>query len=711
MAAEPRNEPRNVRKPATARKKRTLGTWVALGLSIVFALVGVVPMAFGILVRTPSVQRWAADKTSALIDRELHVAARYKVEIKPWPLSLVVSDLTVDATDGGSPFASAELVSVRPGIFSLFAGKLDLGQVQVTGARVRAVVREGKLVNLDARTKPSATKTSLPDDLPLSSISITDASLDLDLDGTLVSLREIDADLDKGERSYDIALRTGAGALTRVRPFPGRPDQDAVDEDQLCHFDARADIDDQGMTVRRLALVAAVDFDPDPGTRPPCDLSDGDWRKVDLRLSGVRIGLSNLPVFAPPASTSGAPSELPPTKLRSIEGMVAARVPVSLVHRFVPMAHATGALDLDVEARWSPENLLPIVRGKLRADTPGIDGKIFSSHFQGDVDIAGSVVRVTHIQARWANGDFTIPEVEIRPFDLGIPLEARGIVGEGVELEGLLRDLGAHPQAHVGWKLVRTEIPRFGGTIVPLSLEGPLASTTRDFGVYDRPARRPDRRRMVSVEGGDVKGLFTVRPGRRRSQRHAPRHCTLDGERHREARLRRRIRPRCGSRNGCRPLRAHAYRHRSHRRPRFDRCAWNGHLRRSAHHRRRVDQGLLLGRIRCGRDPPRQGQVRTPQAGALRPRARPRRQLRHLLEHGGRLRIGCRRPRRGRRRYHSRPRARRPRFSPGVQARQRRPLLRSRSRRTRHRSRSLHRRWPPTIDAEAERSRSARPPS
>jgi translocation and assembly module TamB len=296
--------------------------------------------------------------------------------------------------------------------------------------------------------------------------------------------------------------------VTRRRAFPGRPAEDAVDDDVICHLEARARVDDHGLLLRRLSLAASVDYDPDPGTRPSCALGDDDWRRLELRASGVEVGLYGL---LPGPRPDDAPEDAP-LKLVGVEGRVGARIPVALAHRFLSLAHTTGSLDLELEARYAPGDTLPALRGTFRADTPGIDGKVFSKRAEGNVDVAGKIVRVTDLRANWGNGDFVIPEVELHPFDKGITLDARGIVADGVELQGLLRDLGAHPQAYVGWGIDHVEIPRFGGTLDPLALEGPLVAKTTNFGVYDRPAHRPDKQRMVSVSGGDVAGIFAVAP-------------------------------------------------------------------------------------------------------------------------------------------------------------------------------------------------------
>jgi translocation and assembly module TamB len=79
------------------------------------------------------VRAWAARETAAILSRELGVTARYQVAVQAWPLMIGLDDVVVDASDGGSPFLEVEHVAVRPRPFSLLAGELDVGDVEIVG--------------------------------------------------------------------------------------------------------------------------------------------------------------------------------------------------------------------------------------------------------------------------------------------------------------------------------------------------------------------------------------------------------------------------------------------------------------------------------------------------------------------------------------------------------------------------------------------------
>ncbi len=477
------------------RPRRDWGRGLALALCLVFALIGAIPLGLGFLVRTGPVRAWAARETSAVLARELGVGARYEVHVQAWPMMIALDDVVVDASDGGSPFLEVERASIRPRPFSLLAGELDVGDVEIVGPRIRAVVRDGQLANLRYRLPESQGGDGEgPRRAPFSSIAITDAHIDATVDGLHVATREVDIDVSAEQDSaFEVALRAGSTTVVHTHPMKGREDHDdAVDEDVVCRLDARVRVEPGGVTVRRLTLLGSADFDPDPGTAPSCSLAEGDWRAVEVRLGAVRVGL---------------PAEGLPT----VSGRVRARLPVPLAHRFVKLPHASGAIDLDAEVDFDGRTKLPRVTGKLTTFEPGIDGKVFSARLDADLSIAADVIRLSKIEARWADGLVSIAEAKVEPFAKGIPIHAGPVEIRGIEFAGLMRDLGVHPQAHVGMTLREAHLDHFGGTADPLRLEGPLQVHCKNFEVFDRPTTDPARNHMVGVKEGTLRGSFQVK--------------------------------------------------------------------------------------------------------------------------------------------------------------------------------------------------------
>ena len=483
-------------RPYGAGKRRSWGRLLAQLLCLLFAAIGTIPLSLGLLVRTRVVRDWAARETSALLVRDLGVKARYELQIRPWPLSLGLEHLVVDATDGGSPFLEVEQVLIRPRTFALLAGSLDVGDVAIVGPRARIVVRDGELANLAVKPlrKDGDTQGESTTLAKFGSVAITDASIDASIDGMSLRAREVDLDVSSVNDAVELSVRAGPSTLTRTHAMPGRADEeDAVDEDVLCELDGRLRLEPDKVIVKRLHASGSADFDPDPGTTPGCSLGAGDWRRFAVDLNAAHVQLHE-----------GTPE--------SAGGHIRARVPVPLVHRFVDASHATGSVTIDVDAAFDRTTTLPRVTGRLWADSPGIETKIFGQHLEAGIFVADDVVKVHDIDVDWADGKVIIDEVAVEPLAKDVPLTATGIFIKNLQFASLLRDLGAHPASHVTWLLRDGRVPEFKGTLNPLSLDGPMRVETQGFEVFDRPARDPGRVRMLGLREATLEGRFQVHP-------------------------------------------------------------------------------------------------------------------------------------------------------------------------------------------------------
>jgi translocation and assembly module TamB len=501
-AADP-ERPNGDEKRRRWRRRRDWGGLVARLLCAVFALVGVVPLAVGGLLRVDKVQHWAAEQTSRLLHDELGLSARYELELSPWPLRIEMADVVVDASDGGTPFLAARRVTARPRIFSLLAGKADLGDLEIEDATIRAVVRDGAIANLDYRLPESPPSDGGSVDLPLSAISVTNADVDVRVDDLRVRSVAIDLDVSIGRPSpdhkplidagvFEIAMRAGQTLIDHRHPTPGKPELQMADEDILCGFDLRARVADD-VVVRHFELAGAVDADPALGTRPSCDLPRDDWRHVSLAVEGGEVRL------------------LPGGELHGIDGRLSVRVPAMLVHRLIPLPPVTGWVALDLErAHYDNSLKIPNVEGSIVGDDLSFDGKNIARNLKGSVRIENDRLEVSDLGVDWAGGHATFPQVSLAPFEPGMPVRAKDVVMENVQLEDLLDDLAAHPHAHVGWTLGRVAFDTFTGTLDPLSLSGPIDVDSRDFAVWDRPTTEPVKKRMMGVNAGRISGTFNV---------------------------------------------------------------------------------------------------------------------------------------------------------------------------------------------------------
>lgn len=477
------------------RPKRDWGRIAAFVVCILFAIIGAVPLSVGLLVRTDFVRAWAARKSAALLERELGITARFSVSMQALPLIVRLDGLTVDASDGGPPFLFIERVDVRPRIFSLLAGELDAGDIEITGPRVFAVVENNELKNLRYRLPElpesgakSRSKT------PFNALTVTDAHIDAIVNGVHVSARETDVDLSAEQGgAYELALRVGPTRISRMRPMPGREgEEDAVDDDMLCRLDTRVRIEPDSILVRRLSANGSVDLDPEPATAPECELREGDFRAVTLNLSTLRVN----------GVRSG---EI------SAGGHVKALLPMLVLNRFADIPYATGLVRVDADIDYDGRPGLPRMTGRVEAEKASFDGKIVSRHFSGDLSAGGDQVLVRKIESDWAEGKAFIRDVKVEPFADGVRLTAQDVDLKGIDFTAMLQDLGVHPTPWVQWSLYDGHVDVFKGTLSPLALEGFLALKTRDFEVFDRPVSDPSRMHRVGVKEGTVQGMFRVR--------------------------------------------------------------------------------------------------------------------------------------------------------------------------------------------------------
>ena len=122
--------------------RRDWGRVLAKVLCFVFAFIGVLPIASGLIVRSQAARRWATRETARLA-LEHGIVASYKIDVRFWPLTLELDDLRVESSDHGGPFLTAQHANIRPRFFALLSGKLAIDQIDVDSPKARVVFREG----------------------------------------------------------------------------------------------------------------------------------------------------------------------------------------------------------------------------------------------------------------------------------------------------------------------------------------------------------------------------------------------------------------------------------------------------------------------------------------------------------------------------------------------------------------------------------------
>jgi translocation and assembly module TamB len=492
-AAEARAGARGRRR----RRRRDWGRVVARVFCAVLALIGLLPFIATLIVRSAWARDWAARETQRILKQQ-GVIATYAPSLRVWPLAVELDHVRVESTDGGAPLVDCNRVALRPRLFALLAGKLAIDQIDLDGPHIRAVVIDGKLQNLALKPRQERAKGGGPFHAPFNTFSVTDAAVDLTLDGTHLSAESIDLDVTADDdpslgSSFETTLRVGRANVERPRALPDG--SDASDDDALCQVEGRVRIEPGSILVRRFQAVGSADLDPAPKTAPPCDLPGGDPRRVELSLGHLHVVL--------PGAAGGAPS---------VDGHVHVRAPIALAKRFARLPDTGGWIGVDAEVRYADDTLLPDVSGTIEAHELQLDQYMLAHELTSELTIRRNVINSPKTTLHFAGGTLVLSDTVVDPLAHGGRLQHTRLDASGVDFTALMRDLGVHPNSWVGWELREIHAPSIAGSFAPLKIDGDFTAKTYSFGVYDRPAEDRARERLFGFAEAQLAAHFAVRP-------------------------------------------------------------------------------------------------------------------------------------------------------------------------------------------------------
>jgi translocation and assembly module TamB len=477
------------------------GRWVARALCAIFAVIGALPLLAAALVSSGPMTRWAERETARILHQELGVAATYRVELRLLPLRLAVVNLTIPASDGGSPALVAESVTVAPRVFALFGGRLDLGEIEINRPRARLVVRDGKVTNVAYRlpeTKPSG-PSKRAQRAPFTALSITEGLFHVDVDGVAVDTGAVDLDVfaDSGP-SFEISVTADETRVARRRiertHEVATTGHEVSDDDLLCRLEARVHVQPDALDVRRLSLLAGIDDTPGPGRRHGCEaVNESDPLELMARVSQLHATLRK---DKPPIFT----------------GHVVAKGPLMLLNRFVPMLPLHGWVAFAGDVRNDGSFKLPEAEGKITGRGLGLGGYRLAQDLAVEVRMAADQIHVPRFEMGFADGRVTVQNVHVEPLRPGMPMTADAMDETGVPFSSIMRDMDVTSRTIVSWDLHETHAKKIHGTFAPLHIEGELAAETRDFEVFDRSFKDPARKHMIGVKHANLHGRFRVVP-------------------------------------------------------------------------------------------------------------------------------------------------------------------------------------------------------
>ncbi len=498
--------PSSIPRPPRGRfGRRDVGQLLARLLCAVFALIGAIPLLAGVAVQSEPLRRWASAETARLLETHLGLVATYSVELNLLPLRLAVTDLVVPAKDAGTPALSARSISVRPRFFSLLAGRIDVGDIELDEARLRLVIREGEIQNVDYRI-PETEGESKIEHAPFKSLSVSDLRVDADIDGTRIETGTVDVDVfAEAGLTFDVALRMGEGRVTSEHALlPPEEETESieppqatagveplrsVDEDAVCGLELRVHVRPEELLIRRLSLLAIADLAPAAGTRPTCATSsDEDPGRLAVRLSQVRV--------------------VPTTALPRIDGHVLVRAPLEVLGRFTPSPQTRGWAGFVGDVKFGAGARLPTLRGRVSGAGLGLNEFNLAEKLDGEVHIEEDVVVVPRLNVRFADGDVLLSAIRIAPFEPSGTLAVDRMEAKNTVFPALMRDLGITENTIVGWDYDDVVVTKVRGTLSPFYIDGGVRADTSDFVVWNSAWHDPAREPMVGVKRSHIETRF-----------------------------------------------------------------------------------------------------------------------------------------------------------------------------------------------------------
>lgn len=463
------------------------GRLLARIFCLLFAFIGSIPLALGVILQNRTALDWAGRKTEAFLESALGLQASFDVGFQPIPLALTLENVTVLGNDGPEPAVFVSDVRVSPRLLSLLAGRLDVGDIEIGPSRVRLVVKDGKVENVPLRLPKSSGEPLRLKHSPFRSLSLTSARIDLTLDDHRLETEDIDLDVfADSHMSFDVSLRMAGAA---IRSNGGRVDALASHNDRVCALDLRARVSAAALLIKRLSLDGAVDLPSAAGTRPLC--GGKGIEQTSVRLSQIEARLNQ-------------------GTLDSVSGAGSLQLPLELLRRFVQLPDTTGTARLSVSGHYRKGMALPELTGELSAREAHIGQYKIGDSLSADFRLAGGLIRVPRLEAVWGNGTSVLKGIEIDPFQTTKPFRLAEMRSRGVDFPGVMRDVGIAPHTIVDWHYDEVLVMNLAGTMAPFKMDAAMSAQTSNFVVWNKGYDHPEKKRMIGVKTARLVGRFRV---------------------------------------------------------------------------------------------------------------------------------------------------------------------------------------------------------
>lgn len=423
-------------------------------LVILLCLAPLLPIAAGAIARTPAMRAYAGQEATRALREQLGLTADIaEVDIDPERFEVLVRRVSLDHPTHGR-FADAEALRIRPSLWALMRGSLDLHTITIEQATLFLKLREGRIVNLPPMPESESSGEDL--DLPFRFFRIKDSRLVVDASPVAnLELRNIDIHLDASVADELRAHVSAAGGFVNH----------AMGSDKLEALELVGGFGHQALQIDRFRFeTPAVTVGL---RRAQLSLPLGEWYR----------GAFSLELDVPQLERWPHGWELPPL-----------------------LGHLS--VQAELEGRGDrPEGTARVLLHRGAVDGFGLGERVaVDVHFdrqrvafEGGVDLVEKGGRVQ------LDGAVELAE--------GVPMEVHGNV-DGVSFAKLMKQLGVSDNAIVDWQIAGQFSLK--GTLSPLALEGPMRMPTRRFQVLRDAWHKSPRRPILGVERALLDGQVRV---------------------------------------------------------------------------------------------------------------------------------------------------------------------------------------------------------
>ena len=422
-----------------------------------------IPVSTALTIRSSGAHTRLRELLVETIRAELGLEASLgRVQLQLAPFAIVARDISLRDPVYGR-VADAARIAVRPSLGALLRGQVDLDAIELDGARVHLVIRDGELRNLP-RIEGGGGESEL--NLPFGALVIRDAALSVDAEPIASgTLEHVDVTVRAAQPGViAVAAQAAAGAITRAgvtHPLEALSGEVEIASDALR-------VDQLVLAVGALRTEIEDGFVPLPPPDPREPGAAGYTGEISLDYDLAQLAALALPVTLP-----------------ELRGEVAIRLELSHDE-----AHGQRA------------------RGTVRLDHGQINEFGIGERAVLELEADPREVRITGGDVQVVGGGGRVGLTATIGLTEELPLDARAEL-HGLSFAHLMDQLSVSQNSIVEWIFDGTMVLR--GSLRDVSLEGPIDLRTRDFVVSANPYHERPLRPVIQIPRGHFRGSWSIR--------------------------------------------------------------------------------------------------------------------------------------------------------------------------------------------------------